>query len=60
LRSFRAVEEQSLPAPTEQDGGRRTLGGRHRAGRSEEDEVEVHTAILVLGFSVTWAPLLTG
>ena len=44
LGALGAVEEQAFaPAPDEQRG-RRTVGGRHRAGRAEEDEVEVHPA----------------
>ena len=42
LCALGAVEEQAFaPAPDEQRG-RRPVGGRHRAGSAEEDEVEVH------------------
>ena len=44
LRALGAVEEQPLAAAAQQQRGRRSLGGRHRAGRSEEDEVEIHAA----------------
>jgi hypothetical protein len=41
-----AVEEEPLaPAPDEQRG-RPALRGRHRGGRAEEDDVEVHAAIV--------------
>src|SRR4029077_1415315 len=49
LRSLGAVEEQSLAAAPEQDRRRRALRRRHRCGRTEEDEVEVHAAIVGSG-----------
>jgi hypothetical protein len=46
LGPLTAVEEEPLAsAPDEQRCGP-ALGGRHRGGRAEEDEVEVHPAIL--------------
>ena len=42
LRALGAVEQQPLAAAPDERRGRRALGGRHRAGRPEEDDVEVH------------------
>ena len=42
LRALGAVEEHALAAAAQQQRGRRPLGGRHRPGGSEKDEVEVH------------------
>ena len=42
LRALGAVEEQPLPSAAHEHGGRRPLGGRHRAGGAQEDDVEVH------------------
>ena len=49
LGAFRAVEEEPLAAAPDEESRRRTLGGRHRAGRAEEDEVEIHGPILGFG-----------
>ena len=42
LGALRAVEEQPLAPTADEQRGRRTLRRRHRPGRAEEDEVEVH------------------
>ena len=42
LRALGAVEEQPLSSAAHEHGGRRPLGGRHRAGGAQEDDVEVH------------------
>ena len=42
LRPLRAVDEQALAAAAHEQRARRALRGRHRAGRTEEDEVEIH------------------
>jgi hypothetical protein len=42
LCALGAVEEQSFPAPAQEDRRRRALRGRHRAGGSQEDEIEIH------------------
>ena len=46
LRALAAVEEQLLAAAPDERGGRSAASGRHRAGRAEEDDVEVHAASL--------------
>ena len=46
LRALAAVEEQLLPAAPDERGGRSAASGRHRAGRAEEDDVEIHAASL--------------
>ena len=46
LRAFAAVEEQLLPTAPDERGGRSAASGRHRAGRAEEDDVEIHAASL--------------
>ena len=48
LRPLGAVEEQPLAAPADEQRGRRPLRGRHRAGRPEEDEIEIHGRPLIL------------
>ena len=42
LRPLRTVEQQPHAATAQEQCGRRTPGGRHRRGRAEEDEVEIH------------------
>ncbi len=42
LRPLAAVEEQLLATAPHERGGRSAASGRHRAGRAEEDDVEVH------------------
>ncbi len=42
LRALRAVEQEPLPSPAHERGAQGALGGRHGAGRPEEDDVEVH------------------
>jgi hypothetical protein len=44
LRALAAVEEQPLAAPAYEQRRWGPLRGRHRAGRAEEDDVEVHGA----------------
>ena len=46
LRALAAVEEQLLPAATDERGGGSAASCRHRAGRAEEDDVEIHAASL--------------
>ena len=46
LRALAAVEEQPLAAAADERGGGSAARGRHRAGRAEEDDVEVHAASL--------------
>ncbi len=46
LRPLAAVDEQTLAAAPDEQRAGRALGGRHRAGRAEEDDVEVHPASL--------------
>ena len=48
LRPLRAVEQQPLASSSDQERGRSTLGGRHRARRTEKDDVEIHGPILGL------------
>ena len=52
LGAFGAIEEEPLATPAHEECGRGPLGGRHRAGRAEEDDVEIHGAILGLGHQV--------
>jgi hypothetical protein len=42
LCALGAVEEQAFAPTPDEQRGRRAVGGRHRAGSAEEDEVEVH------------------
>ena len=49
LRAFGAIEEEPLASPPHEQGGRSSLGRRHRAGGAEKDDVEIHGAILGLG-----------
>ena len=42
LCALGAVEEQAFAAAADEQRGGRTIGRRHRAGRAEEDDVEVH------------------
>ena len=44
LCALRAVEEEPLAAAAQEQRRRCTLRGRHRAGRAEEDQVEIHEA----------------
>ena len=44
LRPLAAVEEEPLASSAQEQSRRRPLGGRHRAGGPEEDEIEVHRA----------------
>ena len=46
LRALAAVEEQLLATAADERGGRSAASGRHRAGRAEEDDVEIHAASL--------------
>ena len=46
LRPLAAVEEQPLTSAPDEQRRRPALRGRHRGGRAEEDDVEVHRAIL--------------
>jgi len=46
LRPLAAVEEEPLAAAPDDQGRRPALRGRHRGGGAEEDDVEVHPAIL--------------
>jgi hypothetical protein len=51
LGSLRAVEQQPLAAPADEQRRRRALGGRHRARGAEEDEIQIHRAIVGFGRS---------
>ena len=44
LRSLRAIEQEPLATPTDQGGREGPLRGWRRAGRPDEDDVEVHGA----------------
>ena len=46
LRPLAAVEEEPLAAAPHEQGRRAALRGRHRSGGAEEDDVEIHRAIL--------------
>ena len=46
LRPLAAVEEEPLAAAADEQRRRPALRGRHRGGRAEEDDVEIHAAIL--------------
>ena len=46
LRPFGAVEEESVAATAYEQSRGSPLRGRHRPGRAEEDEVEIHAPIL--------------
>ena len=46
LRPLAAVEEEPLAAPPDEQCGRPALRGGHRGGRTEEDNIEIHSAIL--------------
>ena len=48
LRPLGAIEEQSLAAATHEDRSRCALRGRHRAGRAEKNEIEIHAPIVGL------------
>jgi hypothetical protein len=53
LRPLAAVEQQPLTLAADQQRSRRALRGRHRAGRAEEDDVEIHASILRAGLTAT-------
>src|SRR5581483_9949108 len=42
LRAFRAVEQEPLAPATEEERSGRAARGRHRCGRAQEHDVEVH------------------
>ena len=42
LRSFPAIEQQSLAAAAHEQRRRAAERGRHRPGRADEHEVEIH------------------
>ena len=42
LGPLAAIEEEPFPSPAQEQSRRRPLGGRHRPGSAEEDEIEVH------------------
>ena len=44
LSALRAVEEEPLAAAAQEQRRRCALGGRHRAGGAEEDQIEIHEA----------------
>jgi hypothetical protein len=46
LRPLAAVEQEPLAATPDDQRRRPALRGRHRSGCAEEDDVEVHPAIL--------------
>ena len=46
LRPLGAVEEQPLAAAPDEQSRRRALRRRHRSGRTEKHEVEIHGPIL--------------
>ena len=48
LRPLRAVEEQALAPTAHEQRARRAVGRRHRAGRAEKDDVEIHQLTRVL------------
>ena len=48
LRSLGTVEEKAVSPSAHEQRSRCSLGGGHRAGRAEEDDVEIHAAILGL------------
>ena len=56
LRPLAAVEQQPLAAAADERGGGSAARGRHRAGRAEEDDVEIHAASLgcAYGRISTW------
>ena len=57
LGSLRAVEEQALAPPADEQRRRRTLGRRHRARGAEEDEIQIHRAIVgFAGAKSRWPP----
>src|SRR5437764_127642 len=42
LRSFPAIEQQSLATAAHEQRRRAAERGRHRPGRAEKDEIEIH------------------
>ena len=48
LGSLGAIEEEPLPTPPHEQSGRGPLGCWHRTGGAQEDDVEIHGAILGL------------
>ncbi len=48
LRPLGAVEEQALAPAAHEQRARRAVGRRHRAGRAEKDDVEIHQLTKVL------------
>src|SRR5207244_6323935 len=48
LRALAAVEQEALAAAAQEQRGRGAVSRRHRPGRAEEREVEVHSASIVV------------
>ena len=48
LRAFPAVEEQTVASTPDEQGARTPAGGRRARGGAEEDDVEIHRAIVSL------------
>src|SRR5690348_2055661 len=59
LGALAAVEEHPLAAAADQQRGRRTLRGRHRARGSEKDQIEIHARHFGRSSSTPPLPIVT-